>query len=60
MSQLPQVLPGEVGQARAHESAALHVAGEATYTDDIAELQGTLHAARRGWRRLTTTSCQRS
>jgi xanthine dehydrogenase large subunit len=45
MSQLPQVLPGEVGQARAHESAALHVAGEATYTDDIAELQGTLHAA---------------
>lgn len=35
----------EVGQARAHESAALHVLGEAIYTDDIPELQGTLHAA---------------
>ncbi|MBV8604365.1 MAG: xanthine dehydrogenase molybdopterin binding subunit [Pelomonas sp.] len=28
-----------------HESAALHVSGEATYCDDIAELQGTLHCA---------------
>ncbi|KIG04196.1 xanthine dehydrogenase molybdopterin binding subunit [Caballeronia concitans] len=28
-----------------HESAALHVSGEAIYTDDIAELRGTLHAA---------------
>jgi xanthine dehydrogenase large subunit len=36
---------GEVGRARAHESAGLHVAGEATYTDDIVELHGTLHAA---------------
>ena len=35
----------EVGRPRAHESAALHVAGEAIYTDDIPELQGTLHAA---------------
>jgi len=35
----------EVGQPRAHESAVLHVLGEATYTDDIPELQGTLHAA---------------
>lgn len=35
----------EAGQARAHESAVLHVCGEATYTDDIPELQGTLHAA---------------
>ncbi len=35
----------EVGQSRAHESAVLHVLGEATYTDDIAEAQGTLHAA---------------
>ena len=35
----------EVGQARPHESAVLHVAGEATYTDDVPELQGTLHAA---------------
>jgi len=35
----------EVGQARPHESAAMHVAGEATYTDDIPEVQGTRHAA---------------
>jgi len=34
-----------VGTARAHESAALHVLGQATYTDDIPEVQGTLHAA---------------
>jgi xanthine dehydrogenase large subunit len=35
----------EVGQSRPHESAVLHVLGEATYTDDIPEVQGTLHAA---------------
>jgi xanthine dehydrogenase large subunit len=35
----------QVGSDRAHESAHLHVAGEATYTDDIRELDGTLHAA---------------
>jgi len=35
----------EVGQPRPHESAVLHVLGEATYTDDIPEVQGTLHAA---------------
>ncbi len=35
----------EVGKSHPHESAILHVIGEATYTDDIAELQGTLHAA---------------
>lgn len=34
-----------VGVSRAHESAHLHVAGEATYTDDIPELAGTLYAA---------------
>ena len=34
-----------VGIARKHESAELHVLGQATYTDDIPELQGTLHAA---------------
>jgi xanthine dehydrogenase large subunit len=28
-----------------HESARLHVLGQATYTDDMAELHGTLHAA---------------
>ncbi|HEX4327581.1 MAG TPA: xanthine dehydrogenase molybdopterin binding subunit [Burkholderiales bacterium] len=36
---------GEVGQARPHDSAHLHVAGRATYIDDIAEPIGTLHAA---------------
>jgi len=35
----------QVGVSRIHESAALHVSGEAVYTDDIAEAQGTLHAA---------------
>ncbi|HEY4074194.1 MAG TPA: xanthine dehydrogenase molybdopterin binding subunit [Herbaspirillum sp.] len=35
----------EVGKPHPHESAVLHVTGEATYTDDIVELQGTLHAA---------------
>jgi len=34
-----------VGISRAHESAHLHVAGEATYIDDIPELAGTLHCA---------------
>jgi xanthine dehydrogenase large subunit len=38
------VMP-QVGRDRAHESAHLHVAGEATYIDDIRELDGTLHAA---------------
>ena len=36
---------GAVGQTRPHESAHLHVAGAAPYTDDIPELAGTLHAA---------------
>ncbi|MCA1857143.1 xanthine dehydrogenase molybdopterin binding subunit [Massilia oculi] len=35
----------EVGRPRPHESAVLHVLGQATYTDDIPELAGTLHAA---------------
>ena len=34
-----------VGISRPHESATLHVAGEATYIDDIPELAGTLHCA---------------
>jgi xanthine dehydrogenase large subunit len=34
-----------VGRSRPHESATLHVLGQATYTDDIAEVAGTLHAA---------------
>jgi xanthine dehydrogenase large subunit len=35
----------EVGQSHPHESARLHVCGEATFVDDVPELQGTLHAA---------------
>lgn len=34
-----------VGAPLPHDSAALHVAGGAAYTDDIAEPRGTLHAA---------------
>ena len=34
-----------VGSALPHESAALHVAGQAPYVDDLPELNGTLHAA---------------
>jgi len=34
-----------VGVSRPHESAHLHVAGAAPYTDDLPELAGTLHAA---------------
>ena len=36
---------GGVSASRRHESAHLHVSGEATYTDDIPEPRGTLHAA---------------
>jgi xanthine dehydrogenase large subunit len=35
----------QVGVARPHESAHLHVAGAAPYTDDLPEVAGTLHAA---------------
>jgi xanthine dehydrogenase large subunit len=43
----PPVAVGEriVGAGVEHESARLHVAGEATYTDDLLEPAGTLHAA---------------
>ena len=34
-----------VGTSAAHDSAHLHVSGRATYTDDIREPHGTLHAA---------------
>ncbi len=34
-----------VGISRPHESAHLHVAGEASYIDDLPELAGTLHCA---------------
>jgi len=33
------------GQPHAHESAGAHIAGAATYTDDIPEVRGTLYAA---------------
>jgi xanthine dehydrogenase large subunit len=36
---------GGVGEAARHESAHLHVAGEAAYVDDLLEARGTLHAA---------------
>ncbi|MDY0742948.1 xanthine dehydrogenase molybdopterin binding subunit [Paucibacter sp. R3-3] len=39
-----EALP-QVGVNKTHESAALHVSGEATYIDDIAEAANTLHAA---------------
>jgi xanthine dehydrogenase large subunit len=43
---LNELLPsGMQGQSIIHESAALHVTGEATYTDDIPEVRGTLYAA---------------
>ncbi|MCP4432082.1 MAG: xanthine dehydrogenase molybdopterin binding subunit [Gammaproteobacteria bacterium] len=35
----------KAGWSTPHESAHLHVAGEAAYVDDIAELAGTLYAA---------------
>ncbi len=36
---------GVVGRNLPHESAHLHLTGQATYIDDIAEVEGTLHAA---------------
>ncbi len=38
-------LQGAQGAELPHESAHLHVTGEACYTDDIPELRGTLYAA---------------
>ena len=38
-------LSGTAGSELCHDSAHLHVSGEATYTDDIVELRGTLYAA---------------
>jgi xanthine dehydrogenase large subunit len=47
---LKELLPptdtmSQQGQGIVHESAHLHVTGEAVYTDDIPELRGTLYAA---------------
>jgi xanthine dehydrogenase large subunit len=41
----PTMSAAGVGVPHPHESAHLHVAGEATYVDDMPELAGTLHAA---------------
>ena len=43
--QAPKAAWAEVGKPHPHESAVLHVTGEAIYTDDIPELAQTLHAA---------------
>jgi len=40
-----QARESAAGQSVPHESAALHVVGDATYVDDIAELAGTLYIA---------------
>ena len=46
LTSLKELAPqAEQGRELAHESALLHVTGEATYTDDMAELRGTLYAA---------------
>ena len=43
---LKELLPATAqGRDLTHESALLHVTGQATYTDDIPELRGTLYAA---------------
>jgi xanthine dehydrogenase large subunit len=42
---LQAALRQPAGAPHPHESAHLHVAGEATYIDDIAEFDGTLYAA---------------
>jgi xanthine dehydrogenase large subunit len=41
----PPATEGTVGKSLPHESAHLHVSGRATYIDDIAEVEGTLHCA---------------
>ena len=46
LTSLQELAPAtEQGRELAHESALLHVTGQATYTDDIPELRGTLYAA---------------
>jgi xanthine dehydrogenase large subunit len=46
LTSLQELAPAtEQGRELPHESAALHVTGQATYTDDIPELRGTLYAA---------------
>lgn len=37
-------ITGGAGEEKSHDSAALHVSGEAVYTDDLREPEGCLHA----------------
>lgn len=41
----PRQRSAKAGQSIAHESAHLHVTGEAVYIDDMPELANTLHLA---------------
>jgi xanthine dehydrogenase large subunit len=41
----PELATAETESAVPHDSAALHVSGEAAYTDDLPEPKGLLHAA---------------
>ena len=45
MSRAPAATAPAGGRPLPHESAVLHVTGEAVYVDDLPELDGTLHAA---------------
>ena len=45
LSVVPAPAAGAVGRSLPHESAHLHVQGNAPYTDDLPELAGTLHCA---------------
>ncbi|NKB37115.1 MAG: xanthine dehydrogenase molybdopterin binding subunit [Gammaproteobacteria bacterium] len=45
MSTAKSKIKGSVGSEHAHESAHLHVSGEARYVDDIREPRGTLYVA---------------
>jgi xanthine dehydrogenase large subunit len=42
---IPLLVEAEAASAVPHDSAALHVGGEAAYTDDLPEPKGMLHAA---------------
>ncbi len=44
MASEAESITGGVGEAIPHDSAELHVSGEATYTDDVLEPAGCLHA----------------
>ena len=63
-TELPSEIPAtptfaEVGRSRPHESAHLHVAGSAPYTDDLPELPARC-MPRSACRRWLTVSSTRS